>query len=338
MIISWFTQPPDEFSSYYQYDTVTKNFTRIRLELGRQSQSGNTDDTFVGFKTERYVGFSSADYSTRKSNLGHWSVNEAGELCYDGVALPTGRPAADDNVYDCTDPSSFVHSGNPVTTTPSLPPGIEPKHLALLANETFGGTHDVRTRLTGSDATEDELTSALKDAVCTVLEVDDFAKITDAEILAKLTSQIDSIRLDAVVSKASNLDEALTAAGKATDLISEQIGEGVLVPNRELQTAFGSLQDSIAKAQSAENADAVRAALVEIGDAQQAVAAAIDTIDVAQRGNVAREFTAAQEALTEVQQQAIEWRAAETAYEKLATADNVDDYEKEIFEGTEEIA
>src|ERR1700722_8936860 len=109
MIISWFSQPEGgKFSSYYQYDTVTTNFTRIRMELGRASSSGATDDTFIGFKTERYVGFSDQYYSTSKSNLGHWSVNEDNELCYDDVPLAGGRPAPGARIYDCTNPGSFV--------------------------------------------------------------------------------------------------------------------------------------------------------------------------------------------------------------------------------------
>jgi hypothetical protein len=337
MIMSWFTQPPGENSSYYQYDTVTKNFTRIRLELDRASSSGSTDDTFVGYKAERYVGFSTARYSTSKGNLGDWSVNEDGALCYKGVALPADRPDAGARTYDCTDPSSFVHRGNPVTTTPTLPEGIGAKHLALLANETFGGAHDAMTKLTGPDASDAELSKALKDAVCTVVGVDDFAQISDAQILAKLTSQVADIRLRAEIAKATSVDVALTEAARATDLISEQIGEGLLTPNQELQTAFGSLKDAIGKAQIAENAEAVRVALTEIGVAQRAVATAIETIDVGQRDTVAREFSAAQEAVVEVQLQAAEWRAAETGYDALAEAGSVGDYEQEMFEGTEEI-
>lgn len=337
MIISWFSQPEGSFSSYYQYDTVTTNFTRIRLELGRASSNGSTDDTFVGYKTERYVGFTDESLSTRKSNLGHWSVNEDNELCYDGAPLPGGRPSDGDRIYDCTDPSSFVHRGNPVTDTPTLPDGIAPKHLALLANETFGGSRDTTTKLTGSDATGADLSRALKQAVCDVLEVEDFATITDGQILAKLTSQVESIRINAILDKAGNLDQALTEAGKATDLISEQIAEGAIVPNSELTTAFGSLQEALAKTQTAENPDAVRAALAEVSKAQEAVGTAIESIDVAHRDAVAERFSAAEDALAEVHFQAIEMRTAETAYEQLTEAVNVDDYEKEIFEGTEEV-
>lgn len=337
MIISWFSQPEGSFSSYYQYDTVTTNFTRIRLELGRVSSSGATDDTFIGYKTERYVGFSDQRYSTSKSNLGHWSVNADNELCYDGVALPGGRPADGARIYDCTNPGSFVHRGNPVTDTPTLPEGIAPKHLALLANETFGGSKDAMTKLTDSDATDAELSTALKQAVCDVLEVDDFATITDAQILTKLTSQVESIRINAILDKAGGLDKALTEAGKATDLINEEIIEGTIVPNQELTTAFGSLQEALAKTQTAENPDAVRAALAEVSNAQRAMTAAIETIDVTHQEAVAESFSAAERALTEVHLQAIEMRTAETAYEKLTEAVNVDDYEKEIFEGTEEV-
>jgi hypothetical protein len=336
MIISWFSQPQESFSSYYQYDTVTTNFTRIRMELGRASSTGATDDTFISFKTQRYVGFSTERYST--SSLDRWSVNADNQLCWDGTPLSSGRPTPGARTYDCTDPRSFVHRGSPVADTPpELPAGITAKHLALLANETFGGSRDATITLTGSDASDEELSTALKNAVCDVLQVDDFATITDEQILAKLTSQVESIRGIAVASKSTSLDQALTEAGKAADLISEQIGAGEIVPNTELTTAFGSLQEAIGKAQGAENFGAVRSALAAIGNARQALTTAIETIDSAQRQAVTDRFSATQEALVEVRQQAIEWEAAGSAYEKLAAATDVADYEKEIFEGTEEV-
>jgi hypothetical protein len=335
MIISWFSQPEGSLSSYYQYDTVTTNFTRIRMELGRASSNGSTDDTFIGFKTERYVGFSDQTYSTRKSNLGHWSVNEDNELCYDDVPLAGGHPAPGARIYDCTSPSSFVHRGNPVADgAPTLPDGIAAKHLALLANETFGGSSDTTTKLTGSDATDAELSTALKKAVCDVLEVDDFATITDEQILAKLTSQAAEIRVRAVAAKETSLSEALTEAGKATDLMSEELTDGDITPNTELTTAFGSLQDAIAKAQAAETSG-VHAALVEVSKAQEAVVAAIKTIDVTHREAVETSFSAADDALAVVHLQEFEMQTAEKAYEKLTEAADVGDYQKELFEGTE---
>src|SRR5580658_5195060 len=131
VIISWFTEPPSSFASYYQHDTVTQRFSRIRLQLGRQSLSA-TNDTFVSYKPHRAVGFSAQRYSTSDPGS-HWSVNEKGALCYDNAPLPSSKPNDGDRVYDSSDPSSFVHRGNAVTNSPELPAGIEPKHLALLA-------------------------------------------------------------------------------------------------------------------------------------------------------------------------------------------------------------
>ena len=76
----------------------------------------------------------------------------------------SGVPKAGSRVYDASNPDSFVHIGNPVTDTPALPPGIEPKHLALLANKAM----ITRTRivLTARDATPEALVRSLQEQVC----------------------------------------------------------------------------------------------------------------------------------------------------------------------------
>jgi hypothetical protein len=137
MIISWFTQPKKPFSSYYQYDTVTRHFSRTRLELDRSSKSGHSNDTFVSYSKQRAVGFTNkrCPYDSEKPGQ-HWSV-ENGTLCYNGKPLPSASPRSGYRVYDTSNPQNSVHKGNAVTDTPKLPDGIGAKHLALLANDTM---------------------------------------------------------------------------------------------------------------------------------------------------------------------------------------------------------
>jgi hypothetical protein len=320
MIISWFTQPPGSFASYYQYDTVTGEFSRTRLELGRTSSS-STNDTFVSYYPERYVGFSNKSYSTSNPSA-HWSVNDKGQLCYDGNALP-GKPSTGWGVYDSSDTSSFVHRGNPVTVKPELPTGIEAKHLTLLANDAF--ISGKKTILTDGSAKPAELVDALKTQVCRVLKVNDFNTITDDTILVKLTSQAKTISSLASHESVFNMDKALTAADDARYLISEQMDEGLLTPTNEFEDAFDSLESALENAQNASGESASQA-LTEIGKAQQALNTAINNIDANKYATVAKELNNASSSLDTAKQHANDWQQVDMEYEKLTAANTVDDY------------
>lgn len=334
MIISWFTQPPGKFASYYQYDTATLEFSRTRLELGRSS-STRTNDTFVSYNPERTVGFASAQYPTSNPDE-HWSVNGDGKLCYDGTALPSAKPSAGDRVYDTSDPASFVHRGNPVTETPVLPEGIEPKHLALLANDAMLNQRTIQ--LTAGNAKASELVGAIKGEVCRVLEVTDFASITDSMLLAKLTSQIKSQSALVAEDSVRSLNGALAEAKKASALIDEQIIEGIITPDEAFTKACVSLQEAINKAQTAKTDANVKQALTEIGKAQDAVNKAIKTIDTVKFENVSKQLDIAKESLRQAQSHAEEWQEVEVDYEKLAEASSIEDYGRELgLPETEEV-
>lgn len=328
MILSWFTQPPGAFASYYQYDTSTREFSRIRLELGRTSQT-RTNDTFVSYKSGRAVGFSDQRLST--SDLGRWSVDDDGQLCFDDVALPSDKPSAGDRVYDTSDPGSFVHRGNAVTDTPALPEGIAPKHLALLANDSMLTRKTIA--LTGGDAEASALSAKIKGEVCRVLEVEDFATVTDDMILAKLTEQV-QIQRDYVTSDSvKSLDGALTEARSVSDVIIEQIDNGIIVPDEAFTKACASLQTAITKAQAATRDEInLDQALAEIGSAQEAVTAAVKNIDTAKFEAVSKQLDMAKESLAQAQSHAEDWQMAEAEYEKLAEATTIDEYESELFD------
>jgi hypothetical protein len=334
MIISWFTQPQNSFASYYQYDTTTTQFVRVRLELGRQSSSGRTNDTFASYKAERYVGFSTEKYST--SDLSKWSVNDEGDLCYTGQPLKGGKPDIGDKVYDCSNPSSFVHRGNPVTNDPALPPGIEAKHLALLANEAFVSKNDIA--LTGGDATGQALAEAIESEVCKIVGVETFAEVTDEKILATLKSQVKQISGDAVDEHAEDLADALTSAEDANKLISEQIEEGAFTPNQAFEEAFANLQAAIGKAQAASGGAAdLTQALAGINEARQSLNTAIQNIDSVQHDAVAKQLETARDALASAEQNATTWEEVQAEYKPLADTESVEAYEKEIGIENEEM-
>jgi hypothetical protein len=327
MILAWFTQPPGKFSSYYQYDTITNKFCRVRLELGRQSSSGSTNDTFIGLKTKRYVGFSKDKFSSKSDK---WSVNDDGELCYDGKPLP-GSPKPGDTVYDTTNPDDFIHRGNPVTgDAPKLPPGVEPKHLELLVNDVFTNTKNVTIKLTANNAKPEALAQAIQDKVSELFDGTKFSEITDEMISTKLTSQMKTIRGETAQESSTSLQDALTKAEVASSQITEQIEEGLLTPTQDFEVAVTSLDTALTKAQTASSDADLPATLAEIDTAQKAEQIAIENIDTVQHEIVARQLTSTGEALTEASKQVVDWQAAEVQFDSLTEASTVEDYEREI--------
>jgi hypothetical protein len=323
MIMSWFTQPQTSFASYYQYDTVTRGFCRIRLELNRSDK----DATFCDYTPGQTVGFSTKVYSVVDPSK-HWSVNDKGQLCYDGAPLEASKPTPGFKVYDTPDPVTFVHNGNAVTLKPLLPADIEPKHLALLANEALatGKSFDI----TPYNASPLELSDAIKERVCSLLDVDNWGDVNDELILSKLTSQAKSMRSQVVDDSASSLDRALGAANDASALINAQIRAGVFTPNTQFEDAFGALKAAVASAQVASGNSDVQTALTEITKAQQAVNTALDSIDTDENTATATQLNNAKDSLTRATQNGTKWQEAIDEYRSLSDADSISAYEKEI--------
>lgn len=336
-LISWFTQPPGKNASFYQYDTGTRQFTRIRLELGRGTLA--KDSTFISYTPKRAVGFSKTTLKGAGNQQGKkspWSVNDKGELLYNGKALPGPPPKPGDNIYDTSNPDSFVHPGNPVTDKPIMVSDIKPEHLAMLANESFI-TGKVMTTLTPGSASGADLTLALKGQVCDVLghwKVEDWSHITDDMILSKLISQAKVISDNAAGTSVTSLKDALTAAKAATAQISEQITEG-FTPSPELQKAFQDLDSALATAQKASSAFDAGQALAGVTQAQQAVETALKNVDASTNKATADQLNSAKDALATAQQHATEWQATDADYKPLTGAENVDDYMKALS-GSEE--
>ncbi|MCE0915821.1 MULTISPECIES: hypothetical protein [unclassified Pseudomonas] len=326
MIISWFTQPTDANASYYQYDSVTQQFSRIRLELGRTSMSGN-NGTFATYKSQRTFGFSDQRYSTQNP-ADHWSVNEDGKLCYDKTVLRGVPPQVGDKVYDSSNTNEFVHRGNPVTDTPELPEGILPKHLALLANEAM--VQKAQIDLTLGTATQEALIEAIQNKVCGILKVDNFEQVTDDLILGKLTSQIAQIGQSAGKQQAQTLNEALAKSAQVNEWIASQMNDGLLTPTTEFENAFEQLQQAVIDAQSATGQANLQQALTEISTAQQRVETLIGTLDAEQHAAAVQELKNASQALAEAQTSASEWQEINAEYEPLAEAESIEAYEQEI--------
>jgi hypothetical protein len=339
-LVSWFTQPqpppptdPKNFSSYYMYDTDTKKFCRIRLELGRDGSNSHTNtETNVAYKPNRAVGFS-ADRLPSAGKGGKWTVNDSFELSCNGKSLQGPPPNANDRIYDATvvtSPSGAktltgFHSGNPVTKDPKLPPGIQEDHLTLLAQDAIITGNPFRT-LTGNNATEDQLAKAIQDQVVRVLGKQNFSEVNDDLIKAKLLEQAKSIAGNASSDSVAVTKKALAEAKDAESVITEQITEGETVPNEKLETAVSDLGEAITNAQDAISGDDVEKALVQIEIAQQTVTTAIQEGSGVQNDVVTSQLDSAEQSLNQAREQATNVQEVQDQYKNLTGAENIDDY------------
>jgi len=328
LLVSWFSQPPAGLSSYYLYNTGTRQLCRIRLELGRASASDNS--TVISYDGGTVVGFRESGLPGPEEG-GKWSVDGEYRLCFGGEPLAGPPPKnADDGIYDAADnPGSvtILHSGNPVTKNPTLPAGIEPRHLAPLAQRAMLDKKDVT--LTVSTATRDELAGAIKAQVAEVLGVGNFGQVTDNLIHAKLTGQARDI---ATGPARASLKIMLDGAPE----VIEEIRGAIIKP--DAAAAVRSMVEAVENAVTLQAT--ARGTLDRITAAQQAVKAVEQFISAdAPKEDESKEDTLTQctNLLSTTMSSAAEyvgnWQAAETACAPLTEATSVGAY-MTILSGT----
>lgn len=168
-MMTWYTQPPDGFSSFYSYDEDKLILVRIRLELGRGEWGSDMGETIVIYSRSHYVGFSERDYSREERE--RFLLDDDGNITYEGTKL-SSTPVAGFFVYDFSSsnrrsPAYGVHSGNRVVdkSSATLPRGITEDHMRKLAEIGFERKQDIA--LTAQDEAEDYLTSAIRGAIIT---------------------------------------------------------------------------------------------------------------------------------------------------------------------------
>ena len=165
-ILTWYTQPPASFASYYYFDTDTRNMVRVRLELNRKDQGAPKAIP----DSDRYIGFVDPgtgikfDYDPQ-----YWSVNGDGLIVYhkgsDKVTL-TDNPTVGWKIIDFSMGGSHIHHGNKVTDNPVLPscssPSIVINETILegVVQKTIGGT---RVEFCAYNATECQLCQGIMD-------------------------------------------------------------------------------------------------------------------------------------------------------------------------------
>jgi len=165
---TWYTQPPEReghegknFSSFYCYDEAKRILVRIRLELGRSSLTGKSNDTQAFYNENRYVGFSKTSYEKNQRKL--FEVNTNNRIQYLDKEL-TDDPTPQLRVYDLTKGSkNGGHIGNEVIPEPYLPEGINNDHLTKLADICMNTREGIK--LTTSSASSNDLKNAILKAI-----------------------------------------------------------------------------------------------------------------------------------------------------------------------------
>lgn len=135
-IISWFTQPNTNrndlhFASFYMYDTVKRDFVRIRLDLLRTHGSGKAK---IMCKRNRIV--------LSGDNMGHLEI------------INNNSPQAGRKIYDFTIGHNNIHHGNCVTDNEYLPDEITVDELTKVALKYIGREEDIELVDKGSKESE----------------------------------------------------------------------------------------------------------------------------------------------------------------------------------------
>ncbi len=332
MIISWFTDPskgtfstkPRKFSSYYQYDTETKHFTRIRLELDRTVKAHDAGDTQGMYKKTRYVGFS--DVTNLPTDQTDWSFNEDDQLVYNGDVLKS-TPSPNDRTYDWSGKDTVkVHRGTPVTDSPNLPEGIEPKHLSLIANQTFISKD--KFTLTKGNASVDDLSKALKSKVSGIMGGKDFDKITNEEILEKLKSQVGKIRAIETKSEKDSLDKSVTDVEESLNKLEETITERGSTPDMKFETAIENARKVVESAKTAKTSGDIKKSLSDLKEARTSLDGLEWTVE--ENSILQAPLQKSKDALDDVLKAGEDWTKAQESYENLEESKSLETYESEI--------
>jgi hypothetical protein len=166
---TWYTQPKNGgFSSFYFFDAASRHFVRVRLELNRPpGASGDDGLPKIMFRANRYVGFSPVRIDPGTIQLAGGILEgprgplvsdpAAGLMVYDGsAASPTGPFA------------NTPHMGNPVTTSPILPPGITEAMLIRAVDKIMGSSPAGTTiNLSANNSSEADLVLGIEHYITT---------------------------------------------------------------------------------------------------------------------------------------------------------------------------
>ncbi len=345
MIITWYTDPskgnfaenPGKFSSYYQYDTTTNKLVRVRLELGRETSEYDTGATTAFLDDQRYVGFSTVVYIEKEAEYPDEDFTidaKSGLILVKGEALDV-KPKIGDNVVDMSSYSETPHFGNSVSKNINLPEGIETKHLSLIANEAIITNKNII--ISGRNASGVELSGNLKAKVCDIVGKEDFASISDEDILKALKSQVSEIKTRSIAPSKESIEGSLEEVEDVLKSIRTEIEEGRITPNESFTEAFSSFSDSVAKAKTAlSESEGIKAATEELASEKAKLLSAAKTLVTEQQYQAEDIISKSDKAIETAQSESETWEAISSEYEEVESAETIEDYEKSIGNVEEE--
>lgn len=124
---TWVTKSRKPFSCFYYYNTMSRNFVRIRLELGRKGLYPNPG---ISARLNRFIGFVDDISAFDFEDFNRWTVNHKNEIVYctgnDFITLSKepaeGKRAIDFSLAIDELHPTFIHLGNTVAKAPGMLP------------------------------------------------------------------------------------------------------------------------------------------------------------------------------------------------------------------------
>lgn len=343
-----FTENPFEFSSYYQYDSMTKKLVRIRLELKRNSKKNTIIDrgeTLI-IVEEKLVGFSNIRLGIiikENEDYRYDYLRCDGSIIIfkdtqDEVELKLSQtPKENDWAFDVPTTNKDMHFGNRVTTKPNLPPGIKQMHLSLLANQAIIENIHGKDILTIRDASITDLAESIKKRVAKICNKD-FDQINEEEILKMLKQQITKIKnsSERPVEEAK-IEAAVENSSNIADMLRNKLAlafETGFTMSKAFSTVYKAFEASIKTLKEAKTFEELTKSIRELKDSQIQVKQAFAYEDKKKFKEIETSFEQSDRAIDEVIKAKKEWDASFEEYKQAEEATTIDEYE-ESLRGTE---
>jgi formiminotetrahydrofolate cyclodeaminase len=227
------------------------------------------------------------------------------------------------------------HYGTQVILKPNLPPGIETKHLSLLANQALIDGNEVV--LTDADATAADLSAALQARVSEIMGKE-FGAITDADLLTKLTSQMTTIREQSSQADQNTVTDSLNNVDPLIEQLEEALTDGSVTPNEDLTSAFDSYKAALDTVRNSVNESTRTEAIGDLQAAHWTLATAFQEVVQQQMDTYQQSFDSAQNGIQQAQQASERMDDIEKSYENTENAASISEYEnsmKQVNEATE---
>ena len=337
------------FSSYYQYNTVTKEITVIDLSV--HAKGGG----FFAYARESYFGLYKNELDIGKT--GKWGITPEGELTY--IEKPSSKKAkmitlstepkdglisyyTNGGIQRAADISEIRTSGWKVTSKPYFPEDIRTSHLSLIANEA-----GIKRSSKSSLEFIDPFTAEEKANVSEFLKINiekilgrpkhSFASISDADILNKLKGQLKEISNINKQKYAERIDEAIQSAIDFENGILEKMESLGIPPTEEFRNYYGEFISDLRKAHidaSIASPEGTRSALEKLRSAERNIRNATSHMSDEMKTALREEFSVTSGSVREALRATRSLNQVETFEPKIDNINSLDEYEEGFSDDT----